>query len=94
MDDKFDKHLLTEKLPEGWTKDSVEKFAKTIGKDVDKEGFFDACVIKLGKHIDDDQTVKGMCANMKDVYFGSTYWRGKDKTAKEKEASIKKHQNV
>ena len=68
-------------------KSSVEKFAKSIGKDVEKEGFFDACVLKLGKTIDDDQTVKGMCANMKDVFYGSTYWRG-EKTAKEKEADI------
>ena len=89
---EYDKHLLTEKLPSGWTKDSVEKFAKTIGKNLDKEGLFDACVLRLGKHIDDDETVKGMCANMKDVFYGSTYWRGNK--GKDKEKQIKKHQNV
>lgn len=93
MRNLYEKYLLTEKLPPGWDKESVMKFAKTIGNSVDKEGFFDACVIRLGKHIDDDQTVKGMCANMKDVFYGSTYWRNQpdDKT---KEKQIKKHKNV
>lgn len=35
------KYLLTEKLPSGWDRDSVLKFAKSIGKDVDEKGFFD-----------------------------------------------------
>lgn len=36
------KQYLTEKLPSGWNKESVKKFAKTIGKEADEKGFFDA----------------------------------------------------
>jgi hypothetical protein len=35
----YEKYLL-ETLPDGWTKDSVQKFAKTIAASTDKEGFF------------------------------------------------------
>lgn len=35
-------YLISEsKLPKGWSKDSVAKFAKTIGKNADEKGFFD-----------------------------------------------------
>ena len=39
---KFKQYLMTEKLPAGWDKSSVEKFAKSVGKDADEKGFFDA----------------------------------------------------
>lgn len=35
-------YLISEnKLPDGWTKDSVSKFGETIGKKPDEHGFFD-----------------------------------------------------
>lgn len=60
----------------GWTKSSVEKFGKTIGHPVDKKGFFDACVMKMKNRVDDPD---GFCASLKDKYYGTTEWRGKDK---------------
>jgi len=30
----------------------------------------------MSKHLD---SAEGLCANMKDVFYNSTYWRGKDK---------------
>jgi len=42
MDDRIlIKYLITEKLPAGWDRSSVIKFAKTIGKKADEKGFFD-----------------------------------------------------
>ena len=41
MDSLIEKYLVSEKLPKGWDKESVGKFAKTIGKNPDEKGFFD-----------------------------------------------------
>lgn len=61
----------------GWTKDSVAKFGETIGAPPDKPGFFDACVTEMsGKGVEDPE---GLCASMKDTYYGNTDWRGKGK---------------
>ena len=60
----------------GWTKSSVEKFGNTIGHPPDKKGFFDACVAKMGKRVNSPE---GFCAGLKDKYYGTTEWRGKDK---------------
>jgi hypothetical protein len=60
----------------GWTKSSVEKFGKTIGSPVDKSGFFDACVMKMKSKVNDPD---GFCASLKDKYYGTTEWRGKEK---------------
>ena len=60
----------------GWTKSSVKKFGNTIGKDPDKPGFFDACVLKMKNKVDDPE---GFCASLKDKYYGNTKWRGNDK---------------
>ena len=60
----------------GWTKASVQKFGKTIGKDPGKPGFFDACTTKMKGRVDDPE---GFCASLKDKYYGDTKWRGKDK---------------
>jgi len=85
-----------ENLPKGWTKKSVKKAGKTIAKDVGKEspkdkGFFDKCVEKMKDKIDNPQ---GYCASLKDEAYGSTHWRGKDKTKKQAMKDIRKHQNV
>ena len=60
----------------GWTKSSVEKFGTTIGHPPSEKGFFDACVAKMSKRVDDPD---GFCASLKDKYYGNTNWRGKDK---------------
>lgn len=31
----------------------------------------------MSKHLD---SAEGFCANVKDVFYNSTYWRGKDKS--------------
>ena len=68
----------------GWTQDSISKFEKTIGKDADEHGFFDACVSRMeGKEGFDKEKAKGFCASIKDAKYGSAYWRGKDKSKKD-----------
>ena len=77
----------------GWTKSSVEKFGKTIGKDPQAHGFFDACVSRMqGKKGFDEKKAKGFCASLKDASYGSSMWRGKDKPKKEIKADVKKTQ--
>ena len=61
----------------GWTKDSVAKFGNTIGAPADKPGFFKACVTEFSKKGVTDP--EGLCASMKDTYYGDTMWRGKEK---------------
>jgi len=85
-----------EKLPKGWDESSVKKFiksiSKTLGKGAKKEGFFDACVKRMSKHLGDG--AEGFCASIKDEAFKSTYWRGKDKTPEEAKSDIAVHKNV
>lgn len=33
----------------------------------------------MSKHLDSVEDAKGFCANAKDVWHGTTYWRGKSK---------------
>lgn len=64
----------------GWGKSSVEKFGKTIGKSPSKEGFFDACVLRMkGKKDFDEDKAKKFCASLIDTYKGNTKWRGNGK---------------
>lgn len=69
-----------ENLPKGWTKKSVEKFARSLtkesGKTPDDEGWFYACVDKIKGELDDPEA---FCASLRDQVKGHTYWRGKDK---------------
>lgn len=61
----------------GWGKKSVEKFGKTIGADPNKEGFFDACVMKMkSKKGFDKEGAQKFCASVLDKYKGNTNWRG------------------
>lgn len=77
-----------ERLPKGWTKKSVEKFAKSLAKkEATEKGFFDACVSKMSPHMDDPEA---FCASVKDQVWGTTFWRGKGKTKKEIEAQKRK----
>lgn len=76
-----------------WTMDSVKKFSKKIGKTPDEKGFFDACTTRMSKHMSDEDA-KGMCAKIRDKFKGSTYWRGKDKSEKERDKDTKSKQNV
>ncbi|KFZ25555.1 MAG: hypothetical protein KQ78_02243 [Candidatus Izimaplasma bacterium HR2] len=60
--------------PKGWTKDTIEKFAKTLGKEsATDKGFFDVCVTRMKKH--DIKDPEGFCADLKDKVFGHTKWR-------------------
>jgi hypothetical protein len=85
------------KMPKGWDKKSVKKFANTIAQNeavqnaAMKKGFFDKCVKKMGKHMEDPE---GFCASVKDQASGSTYWRGKGKSPQEAGKDVKQHQNV
>lgn len=77
--------FLTE-APKGWTKKSVEKFAKTIGFDsAQDKGFFAACVSRMKKDSDMGDP-EGFCADLKDMSWGTTMWRGKGK----KKSEVKK----
>jgi len=39
---RFKQYIDESKLPDGWTKDSVIKFGKTLGISPGEHGFFDA----------------------------------------------------
>lgn len=68
----------------GWTQASVAKFGKTIGKDPQEHGFFDACVARMeGKKGFDGDKAKRFCASIKDASYGSAFWRGKGKKKKD-----------
>ena len=81
------------KYPKGWYKDSVIKFAETLGKETGlgpkDEGFFDVCVKRMEKHM--GEGAKGFCASLKSEAWGSTYWRGKDKTKEDVKKQVKEH---
>lgn len=70
--------------PKGWNRTSVRKFvktiSKTIGKEPDEKGWFDACVNEMEDEMGDG--AKGFCASCRDEYFGQTKWRSGDKTIK------------
>jgi len=86
---RFEKYLSEAPIgTKGWTKKSVEKFGKTIGKSPDSHGFFDACVKRMQDDMGD--RVKGFCASLKDTWYGSPNWRGKAKSKKEIKKDIKK----
>ena len=81
------------RYPKGWTQDSVKKFARNL---VDKgggksEGFFEKCVEKMKGKLDNPE---GFCAGVKDEVYGSTMWRGKDKSAAEVRKDTKAIKNV
>lgn len=45
----------------------------------------------MSKHLDD---ANGFCANAKDVFYGSTYWRGKGKSVAQAKKDTTKQRNV
>jgi hypothetical protein len=55
----YEKYLVEKGMPKGWDKSSIDKIAKTIGKEPDEKGFFDACVEKMSQHME-LQTAKGL----------------------------------
>lgn len=83
------------KPPRGWNQQSIKKFANTFTKKmkggVKTKGFFDKCVNKMQGRVDNPE---GFCAAIKDEMYGSTYWRGKDKSEKDIRNDTKKIQNV
>jgi len=86
-----------EDKPKGWTNKSVKKAGTTLAKGMGlknpkDKGFFDKCVSKMRKHMGDG--AEGYCASLKDRQYGSTYWRGKDKTKKQTAKDVKQHPNV
>ena len=82
----------------GWTKGSFSKAGTTLAKHMnmnssESKGFFDKCIKKLMTHMTEEQA-KGLCAKMKDSKYGSTMWRGKNKSAKEVKKDVAQNQNV
>ena len=79
------------KYPRGWSNDSVKKFGKTLSKNmkggVKSKGFFDKCVNKMRGKVENPE---GFCAGVKDETYGSTGWRGKDKSPAKVRADVKK----
>lgn len=83
---RFNNWLLMEKigwenLPKGWTKKSVEKFARSLtGKTKDDtEGFWTKCYNRVKDEPGfDDESAKKFCSSLKDQYLGTTKWRGED----------------
>jgi len=79
------------KYPKGWDRNSVVKFGKTLSKrmkgGVKSKGFFDKCVKKMRGKVENPE---GFCAGVKDETYGSTGWRGKDKSPAKVSADVKK----
>ncbi len=67
-----------------------ETFGKNHGKGPKDHGFFDLCVEHMKGKIDDPEAY---CARVKDAAYGSTMWRGKDKSKKEIKKDTKSNQN-
>ncbi len=84
-----------EEKPKGWTDQSIKKYSNTFSKKmkggVKTKGFFDKCVKKMQGKMENPE---GFCAALKDEAYGSTHWRGKDKSPSEVNKDVKKHQNV
>lgn len=90
---KDDAHLKEagfEAKPRGWDKSSIKKymasFSKRMKGGVKSKGFFDKCVKKLQDKVDNPE---GFCAALKDEAYGSTGWRGKDKSPQEVRKDVK-----
>lgn len=77
--------------PKGWNKDSVKKFANTLSKQMKggpkSKGWFDKCVNKMKDKMPNPE---GFCASIRDEVYGSTGWRGKDKSPEEVRKDVKK----
>lgn len=76
--------------------DQLARWAYTFAKNhdgmtPDDKGWFDVCVTHMDGNIDNPEAY---CARVRDHWKGSTYWRGKGKTEKEREASVKEHPNI
>jgi len=85
---RFEKYINEEEA------EQLRKWGKTFGKNhgimPGEKGFFDLCVKHMKDNIDDPESY---CARVLDAYYGSTYWRGKNKTKKEIKKDVKKHKN-
>ncbi|MHA1883078.1 MAG: hypothetical protein ACTSUO_08540 [Candidatus Thorarchaeota archaeon] len=66
-----------EKLPRGWTKESLDSFARSLTKKTkgDPKGFVTACMKEMEGKVDNPAA---FCASLKDRYLGTTKWRGKE----------------
>lgn len=81
-----------EGMPKGWKQSSIKKFSKSLtGKKATQKGFFDKCVKRMQGKLDNPQA---FCASVKDERHGSTFWRGKGKTAQQAGKDVKRMQNV
>jgi hypothetical protein len=77
-EEKEDPHIGWDNYPEGWDKESLKKYAKSLtGYTPGEDRFFEYCVNKLGdeEEIDDPER---FCAAIKDEYLGREDWRGTD----------------
>ena len=72
--DKIEKYLNEKSGMKAWTKSSVEKFSKTLGISPDEEGYMDACILEMSKHMTKEQA-GGFCAKSISIYKGSEKWR-------------------
>ena len=80
--------FMLNETPEGWSEESIKKFAKTIGaEDATEKGFFDKCMTHMKTR--DMKDPEGFCADLKDKAYGTTMWRGKGKTKADVEKAKK-----
>lgn len=66
-----------DKLPKGWTQDSLDKFWKSVTKE-NPDHPVSACIEKMKGKLDSPEA---FCAGAKDEVTGDTYWRGEKKKA-------------
>jgi len=83
---------LEQYIKEAEGKEELKKWGQTFGKHhgvgPTEHGFFDICVEHMKGKIDNPEA---FCARVKDSAYGSTMWRGKDKSKKEIEKDVKEH---
>jgi len=65
-------------------------FGKNHGKYPDEKGFHSLCVEHMTDNIDDPAAY---CARVKDAWYGSTFWRGKEKSDKQVKSDVKNNTN-
>ena len=72
-----------DKLPKGWTQESVEKFWNSLVGDVKHQ--VTKCIKRMEKHIDDPGA---FCSSLKDQIEGNTNWRKGPRKKKQARADV------
>jgi hypothetical protein len=84
-------HMLNESETERMVR-WAKTFSENHGLYPDEKGFFDVCVTHMSDSLG-EENAKGYCARVKDVWSGSTHWRGKDKSKEDVKSDTEDNKN-